>query len=336
LSKINTRDIISGIRTGIKYYIYLLICAGIFALISYLSRVRAYTVWYAFFLCLLIMTILVVRDSIRSVRKQKQLREMTELIPGIMPDFSEDTFGYADSSIDREYIVMIEKLCYELEQLRTDTNADKQDMEEYYTMWVHQIKTPISAMRLMLDTGNDRDKQLSQELFKVEQYVEMVLNYQRIFSKDTDFLIKELELDDVIKQAVKKYSSQFIQRHISLKYEPVNYNVISDEKWVLFVLEQLISNGLKYTNEGSISIYMQNNRLIIQDTGIGIQEEDIPRIFDRGYTGFNGRLDKKSTGIGLYLCKNICNKLNIDLQIESVVGEGTKAIMEMGKINEAN
>lgn len=303
----------------------MLLCALVFVLMCYLSGVKTHIVWYAFFLCAVIMTGFVTYDCVKTVRLQKQLRLMTELIPDILPVL--DTYD-----IDAEYQEMIEKLCAELEMLKTQTADDKQNMMEYYTMWVHQIKTPISAMRLMLDSKDERDKQLSLELFKVEQYVEMVLNYQRLSSKDTDFLIKELDLDEIIRQAVKKYSGQFIKRKLKLNYEPVNATIISDEKWCLFVLEQLISNALKYTNEGTVSIYLENGKLVIQDTGIGIRAEDVPRVFDRGYTGFNGRLDKKSTGIGLYLCKKTCNKLNIDLLIESKVGEGTRAVMQFQEI----
>ncbi|WP_306770895.1 HAMP domain-containing sensor histidine kinase [Emergencia sp. 1XD21-10] len=209
------------------------------------------------------------------------------------------------------------------------------DMIEYYTLWAHQIKTPIAAMDLLLQSempGVCRD-QLVMELFKVEQYVEMVLQYLRLGADSTDFRIERQEIDKIIREVVKKYSTIFIKKKISLDYQGVDAKTISDEKWLSFVLEQVLSNALKYTPSGKISIYMDKVlpcTLVIEDTGIGIQEEDLPRIFDKGYTGYTGRKDKKSTGIGLYLCRMIMNKLGHTMTIESQVGKGTKVKLGLG------
>ena len=202
-------------------------------------------------------------------------------------------------------------------------------MIDYYTLWAHQIKTPIAAMRLLLQSENSCQSkdELTMELFKIEQYVEMVLQYLRLGSDSTDFVIRKQPLDDIVREAVKKYSTTFIKKKISLEYRQTDAVVISDEKWLSFVIEQILSNALKYTYSGKISIYLDENlpnTLVIEDTGIGIQSEDLPRVFDKGYTGYNGRKDKKSTGIGLYLCRQVMNKLGHTMSIESEVGKGTK------------
>lgn len=212
--------------------------------------------------------------------------------------------------------------------MQTVSNMDRRssDMIDYYTMWAHQIKTPIAAMHLLIqDDGSEYEHELKQELFKIEQYVQMVLQYLRLESDYTDFVIRKLELDSVIKQSVKKFAGQFIRKKLSLVYEETGETVLSDEKWLSFVIEQLLSNALKYTVKGKISIYMEKDKtLVIEDTGIGISIEDLPRVFEKGFTGYNGRTDKKSTGIGLCLCKRICEKLGHRIWIESVSGEGTK------------
>ncbi|MEG0662810.1 MAG: ATP-binding protein, partial [Anaerovoracaceae bacterium] len=200
------------------------------------------------------------------------------------------------------------------------------EMVEYYTLWAHQIKTPISALYLMIEReGREQDRPLAQQLFFVEQYVEMALHYLRSDSISADLDLAEYSIDKIIREVIKKHSRQFIYKKIQLNFQDSGELVLTDEKWLAFVLEQLISNSLKYTKEGSISIYMEENKtLVIEDTGIGIREEDLPRICEKGFTGFNGRMDKKSTGIGLYLCKKILTKLSHTIEFESVSCKGTK------------
>jgi len=201
-------------------------------------------------------------------------------------------------------------------------------MVDYYTTWAHQIKTPIAAMRLILQSEkSETNSELLEQLFRTEQYVEMVLQYLRLENLNNDLLFKRYPIDDLVKQAVRKYSKSFIRQKIKLNYENLNRDVLTDEKWLVFVIEQILSNALKYTREGSISIYMDEvlpYTLVIEDTGIGIEQEDLPRVFEKGFTGYNRRSDKKSTGIGLYLCKQILNRLSHTIKIESVTGKGSK------------
>lgn len=177
-------------------------------------------------------------------------------------------------------------------------------------------------------TGSDSGRLLDEELFRIEQYVEMVLYYQRLDSITSDFLFKKYDLRDIVNQAVKKHAMFFINSRLSFYMEEFSCSVVTDEKWLQFVIEQLLSNALKYTRRGGISIRIEETDetalLIIEDTGIGIRPEDLPRIFERGYTGYNGRLDKKSTGIGLYMCKKVLEKLSHTIKVTSEVGKGTQ------------
>ena len=201
-------------------------------------------------------------------------------------------------------------------------------------LWAHQIKTPIAAMNILLQSGKADEKELSAELFKIEQYVEMVLGYLRTEQMTSDLTLKEYELLDVIRQAVRKYSKLFILQKIKLNLEETDYRVVTDEKWFLFALEQILSNALKYTKEGSISIYMDKEKsdtLIIEDTGIGISPEDLPRVVEKGFTGYNGRSGRKSTGLGLYLTKQILEKLGHTIKLESEVGAGTRVYIYLGR-----
>ena len=236
--------------------------------------------------------------------------------------------------IEYDYQELAKELYQAKQELISKNRIAKKELLDYYGMWVHQIKTPIAAMNVLLQTSEDGEPEsnlyvqdMKLELFKIEQYVEMVLTYLRMEDMSGDLSFGEYELDDLIRQAVRKYSKMFIARKIRLVYEPVQTRVLTDEKWLVFVLEQILSNALKYTRTGSISIYMEEGKLVIQDTGIGIYEEDLPRVFEKGFTGYNGRTDKKSTGIGLYLCKTIMDKLGHGIAIKSEVEKGTKVYL---------
>lgn len=225
--------------------------------------------------------------------------------------------------------------------LISDQDEKKRDMADYYTMWTHQIKTPISALNLVLQR-EDEDvakmrKQAADELFRIEQYAEMALHYARLDSMSADMLFQSYEISSIIKNTVRKVSMLFIRSGLSLKIEEFECFAVTDEKWISFVIEQVLSNAIKYTTQGSIHIYgidESGNRckdsvrqIVIEDTGIGIAESDLPRIFERGFTGYNGRIYKKSTGIGLYLCQQIMDRLSHTIRVKSKVGEGTKVIL---------
>ena len=172
-----------------------------------------------------------------------------------------------------------------------------------------------------------------QELFKIESYVEMVLNYLRFEEMSNDLVLERNSLEQLVRQVVKKYAAIFIYNHISIQLEHLDYTVLTDEKWFCFVLEQILSNALKYTKQGSVKISAEESanglRVLVKDTGIGIRSEDLPRIFEKGFTGYNGRMDKKASGLGLYLCKGVCEKLGHGISVASKEGEGTTVMITL-------
>ncbi len=215
----------------------------------------------------------------------------------------------------------------------SDEKSKSRQRIDYYSVWAHQIKTPIASMRLSLQ-GEDSPlcRKLGADLNRIESYADMVMTYLRLDSESTDYVFAECNLDGIIKSCVRKFSGEFIARKIELIYEPVQETVLTDEKWLSFVIEQVLSNALKYTPSGSISINMESGQVLcISDTGIGIAPDDLPRIFDQGFTGYNGRTDKKASGIGLYLCKRICDDLGYEISAESELGSGTTIRIDLSK-----
>lgn len=219
-------------------------------------------------------------------------------------------------------------------------------MRDYYSMWVHQIKTPISAMKLLLEAEREElgqlmcDDEQSQcllsdnmdsfedELFRIEEYVSMALQYQRVSSTENDFVLEKVSVDGVIRDTIKKYAKIMIRKHIGIDYSGTGQEVYTDGKWLAFMLEQILSNAIKYTPHGVVTIETAEEKdrffITIKDTGIGIKAEDLPRVFEKGYTGYNGHADKKATGIGLYLCRQMADKLGHTIRMESEIGKGTK------------
>jgi signal transduction histidine kinase len=261
-------------------------------------------------------------DYLGFIKKHRLLKRIIDQI-----EFSPEHLPEAGSLIEADYQKVIRRLDRDMKALLSNSDAAMRDMEDYFTIWAHQIKTPISAMHLLLQNRELSENDLSAELFKIEQYVETVLSYIRIGSGINDYVIRKYDLDTILKQAIRKFSRLFILKKIRLNYSPPNLQVHTDEKWLQFVFEQLLSNALKYTKEGTISIYCADNSVFIVDTGIGIAPEDLPRVFDKGYTGYNGREDKKATGIGLYQCREVIKRLGHTITIESEVGVGTKVII---------
>lgn len=299
-------------------FVFLLFSA-VFFVIFYLYGLPAEAVLYAVGICCFLGMLLLAGDYLHFQKKQIQLQGVRQEI-GITLEH----LPVAVRGTELLYQELLEELFLQKRQCMDDSRRRYQELMEYYTIWVHQTKTPIAAMDLILqreDTSFSRE--IRQELCRIQQYVDMVLAVLRLDSDTSDYVIREYDLDDLIRQAVRKYASQFITKKLRLIYEPVGIKVITDEKWLVFVLEQILSNALKYTKKGSIQIMAKGRTLSIQDTGIGIAPEDLPRIFEKGYTGYNGRRDKKASGIGLYLCRRILERLGHEFFAESEAGKGT-------------
>ena len=302
-----------GIAVGFLFCI-------IFAVTFSLYHLPVEAVFYPAFICGALGLILLTIDFRRVLAKHKKLERIRTIT-----DAMAESFPKVEGMEDADYQQIIQLLVDEQAQFRSSTNQRYEDMVDYYTIWAHQIKTPIAAMRLTLQNEDTTlSRKLSGDLFRIEQYVEMVLMFLRLDSDSTDYVIREHDLDAIVRQAVRKFAGEFIARKIQLVYEQVNTTVITDEKWLSFVIEQVLSNALKYTPSGSITISLEAPKtLSIRDTGMGIAPEDLPRIFEKGYTGYHGRTDKKASGIGLYLCKRICNNLGHTITARSIVDVGT-------------
>ena len=312
-------------RMGIAVFI---LCCLIFLCAFALYHLPTGAVWYPALVCALLGALFLGFDIQRAYRKHRRLLEMQRLSAEMMGEFP-DTATLEDA----DYQQIIQGLQEEQRQLENQMNLRYSDMVEYYTIWAHQIKTPIASIRLNLQNEDSAfSRKIAEDLFRIEQYVEMVLCYLRLDSNSTDYVIKDYSLDAIVKQAVKKFASQFIRRKIRLEYEPLDTWVLTDEKWLLFVLEQVLSNALKYTESGTITIDLEAPKtLCIRDTGIGIAPEDLPRIFEKGYTGYNGRSDKKASGIGLYLCRRICGNLGHTITANSSLDSGTVIRIQLEK-----
>lgn len=210
---------------------------------------------------------------------------------------------------------------------------ESKEMQDFFALWAHQIKTPIAALNLLLQGEKQDAAVCRQELFKIESYVEMALNYLRFEEMSNDLVLERNSLEQLVRQVVKKYAAIFIYNHISIQLEHLDYTVLTDEKWFCFALEQILSNALKYTKQGSVKISAEESanglKVSVKDTGIGIRSEDLPRIFEKGFTGYNGRMDKKASGLGLYLCKGVCEKLGHGISVASKEGEGTTVMITL-------
>ena len=219
-----------------------------------------------------------------------------------------------------------ERLLNENRNLKSEMLNQKDDLNAYFLMWLHQIKTPMTVSKLLLEKPDETtNTKLKMQLMYIEQYINMAMNYLKMIDYSTDMDITQVNLDDIIKNLLKKYSLLFIHNHISLEYQSNLTYVVSDSQWLTILIEQILSNALKYTENGKITIqYLEDKHALeIRDTGIGIRSEDIPKIFDRGYSGFNGRMNEKSSGLGLYLARKISERLNIQIEVESKLSKGS-------------
>ena len=309
----------------ILLYFLLYLAAGTVAV---LYQLPFPAVSYAGILCGTLMLAFGAYDFYCYMRKTQQLEFAKKEIL-----VTQEHLPQPDSFPEEQYQELIRLLWEEKIRVEQEKETRFQEMMEYYTMWAHQIKTPIAAARLILqsaeeDSGEKEQavySELKEEVGRIDQYADMVMCYLRLDTGTTDYVIKEYELDEIVRQAVRTYASVFIRKKLRLIYEPLGRKVLTDEKWLLFVISQVLSNALKYTPAGSVTIYKKEPQtLCIKDTGIGIAPEDLPRIFEKGYTGGNGRADKKASGIGLYLSKRICTNLGHKITVHSAPGEGTE------------
>ena len=300
-------------------------CLGICSAVFYLYGLPLESVGYAFVLCFSLGLALFAVGYVQFLRRHRELeRLLVQVREKVLP------LPPPRGLLEADYQALCQALASERAALALEDRNRLQDMTDYYTLWAHQIKTPIAAMGLLLQ--EEPRPELEGELLKIEQYVEMVLGYLRLGSSATDYVLRTCDLDALLRQSIRKYARLFILKKISLDFRETGRQVLTDEKWLAFVFEQLLSNALKYTPEGGrIRVYGDGETLVVADNGIGIQPEDLPRVFENGFTGFNGREDKKSTGIGLYLCRQVMERLNHGITIASRPGQGTLVRLDLSR-----
>ncbi len=307
------KSMIGGILIFFGFFALLLLSFALYGL-----PLKA--VIYPILLCILLGLIYL---AYRFYTFTKHHKEITELKN--MPAELVDSFLETHTLPDEDCREVICNITGQMRQVVEKVGEENAELLDYYTLWAHQIKTPIASMRLRLkNEDSELSRNLLSELGRIERYVEMVLTYLRLEGPGSDYVIRECDLDPIIEDSVKKFAGDFIMLKLKLNYMPVNKKVLTDEKWLSFVIEQVLSNALKYTKQGEISIYVEEPlTLCIKDTGMGISSDDLPRIFERSYTGVRGRADKKASGLGLYLCGKVCKNLNHEISAESEVGRGT-------------
>lgn len=275
------------------------------------------TAWYIWLLNSAFFVMLLGYDGYRYFRRLRFVENLQKSI-GELPPMGDD--------IEKTLVAQIDELKQELADCRLKLYSNKSAEMEYYTLWVHQVKTPISAMRFVLqDMDGEQAAVLEQELFKIEQYADLALRYVRLEEISSNRVLDHCDLNKIVSGAVKKYALLFVYQGLTVNIDKLPCDVPSDPQWLAFIIEQLISNAVKYTKQGGVSICWKDEALVIEDSGIGIRAEDIPRIFEKGYTGYNGRLDGRASGIGLYLCKRTADGLGIKLSIKSEPSKGTQA-----------
>jgi len=299
-------------------------------LLGYLAQQEMVYVRYTCVIISFIFICVLLGDGARYRRTRRQMEQMhmrTELLPRELPEPLD--------GLGRDYDTLIRALKQENDHLTSESIRQQEEQKEYYTLWVHQIKTPISAMRLLLDKQSDEEaKLLKQELFKVDQYADLALKFVKLGDIASDLVIERCDLNEIARAAVKKYSLLFVYSKLTVSIDPLTRDIPCDRMWLEFILCQLLSNSVKYTHTGGVRIYMEQNALVVEDTGIGIRKEDLPRIFEKGYTGYNGRMDTRASGIGLYLVKRAATALGISVEVASELGKGTRVTLRFPVLNE--
>ncbi|MDD2214662.1 MAG: sensor histidine kinase [Oscillospiraceae bacterium] len=303
-------------------------CSGIFIVLFILYDLPLAAVLYPLLLSAVAGSMLLLWDIRQSWRRHQSL---ARLQPDLSTDLSELPAPLSPAEAD--YQAALIWLQRQQRQREAGQQQQYQDMLDYYSIWAHQIKTPIAAMQLKLQQQDSAAaRALQADLLHIEQYVEMVLVYIRLDSSDSDYVFHYCQLDRIIRRVLRHLAGDFIRRGLRLDYQPLQRRLLTDEKWLAFVIEQLLTNALKYTRTGSISLYWEEPAtLCIKDSGIGILPEDLPRIFEKGYTGRNGRQTERASGIGLYLCRRICHNLGYQLEARSEAGKGSTFCIHMSR-----
>lgn len=300
--------------------------AVIFAVVLFLYGAPAEAALYAALLCALAGAVLLAlhfrRYLLRRRERQAAMENLT-VAGGPLPEAADPG--------EEDFRQMAERLRREYAALDARQQSSRRELLDWFTAWVHQIKTPIAVMDLTLQAEDTPEhRALEAELFRVRQYADMALNYLRLDEGGSDLVVRPCDLDGVIRQSVRKYAPQFVGKRLYLHYEGSGETALTDEKWLAFIVEQLLSNAVKYTDAGGVTVTVEPGPVLrIADTGIGVSAEDLPRVFEKGFTGYNGRSDKTATGLGLYLCRRAADMLRHKLWAESEPGRGSVFCLDL-------
>lgn len=313
------KTLMSYLRRQYKRILMLALFIGIFATVFSLYNLPIEAVVYATVLCLVAGLIFFAEGYWNYAVRRRHLQRLFQNVEEVSFNLPSPA-----SALEADYQALLKAVAADRARLAAKGENSRRDIMDYFTLWAHQIKTPLAAMHLLTQEKQVNRNALNAELLKTGEYVEMVLSYLRLESDTTDYVLHQYELDKIVKECIRKYAQIFILKKIHLEFDATGRTVLTDEKWLAFVIGQILSNALKYTPKGgSIRIYGDGETLVISDNGIGIRDEDLPRVFEKGFTGYNGREDKKASGIGLYLCHRILTKLGHGITITSQVGHGT-------------
>ena len=322
--------LLSYIRAHIGVALFLAGSAAVFAVVLFLSGLPAEPVRYAALLCAVGGVVCALPGYLQYRRRYKAAELALQGLPEAV-----DRLRAPSGAVEEAYDAALRRLCAMLAKSETDRQRQRIENADYFTMWTHQIKTPIAAMQLILREQDDaRSRELLAELFRIDQYAEMALTYARLESPTTDLVLRRCAVEPIVRSVVRQYAGQFVRRHIALRCEIEPVCALTDEKWLAFILGQLLSNAVKYTENGTVTVRVTKELVLsVSDTGIGIAPEDLPRIFEKGFTGYNGRAGRKSTGLGMYLSRCAAEKLGHRISVQSAPGQGTTVSVDLRSVD---
>ena len=322
--------LLSYIRAHIGVALFLAGSAAVFAVVLFLSGLPAEPVRYAALLCAVGGVVCALPGYLQYRRRYRAAELALQGLPEAV-----DRLRAPSGAVEEAYDAALRRLCAMLAKSETDRQRQRIENADYFTMWIHQIKTPIAAMQLILREQDDaRSRELLAELFRIDQYAEMALTYARLESPTTDLVLRRCAVEPIVRSVVRQYAGQFVRRHVALRCEIEPVCALTDEKWLAFILGQMLSNAVKYTENGTVTVRVTKELVLsVSDTGIGIAPEDLPRIFEKGFTGYNGRAGRKSTGLGMYLSRCAAEKLGHRISVQSAPGQGTTVSVDLRSVD---